>query len=208
MGLPITSVLILIFVLWLQYELRKDSKFSKKTMDLFWKKEQASNLTRKKDISDLDYLTVSLASLPMEDHEDETINSYRDLIRIYSGRKMLNLCGQTNTELKYQYGAANITLLSEYDNNYTAFVSMLQKWSQRLQDLGYEDDARRVLEFSIYSCLTDATRAYRLLAQIYHCQNCPDKIDAIIEIVSQTRIRNKATLILELNEIKSKQFQM
>lgn len=208
MGLPITSVLILIFVIWLQYEIRKESKTSKKSLELFWEKEQDSNLTRKKDISDLNYLTVSLASLPMEDHEDETINSYRDLICKYSGRKMLNLCGLTNTELKYQYGAANIALLSEYDNNYTAFVSMLQKWAQRLMDKGYTAHAQTVLEFSIFSCLTDVTAAYRLLAQIYHSQNCPDKIAAIAEIVPRTRIRNREKLILELKALQNKQFQM
>lgn len=206
MSLPITSALILIFVLWLQYEIRKDSRSSKRSLELFWKKEQGSNLTRKKDISELSYLTVSLDSLPMEDHEDETINSYRDLIRNYSGRKMLNLSGLTNTELKYRYGAANITLLSEYDNNYTAFVSMLQKWAQRLMDKGYEADAQRVLEFSIHSCLTDVTGAYRLLARIYHNQNSADKIDSIIHIIPRSSIRDKEKLTQELEAVKNRLF--
>lgn len=206
MSLPITSALILIFVVWLHHEMKKESRLSKKTLDLFWQKERESNQARKKDISGLDYLTVSLDSLPMEDIEDDTANSYRDLIRKLSDRRMINLCGLTNTELKFRYGAANLALLTEYDNNYTSFVSMLHKWAVRLADKGFISRAQTVLEFSIYSCRTDVMGSYRMLARLYHEQNRPDRIDSIAEMISRTKIKQKEALILELNTIKNKPF--
>ncbi len=198
MGIPIASILVLIFVLWLHYEIRKDKKSSQKSLDLFWQKENDSNLTRRKDISELDYLSVTLDHLPMQDHEDDTINSYRDTIRKLSEQKMINLSGKTNTELKLEYGAANFNLLSSYDNNYTAFVSMLQKWAGRLMDRGYTLDAQAVLEFSIFSSHTDVTTAYRMLTEIYHKLNCFEKIDALIETIYNTKIKDKDQLIKEL----------
>ena len=201
MGIPVASILILIFIVWLHYEIRKEGKISKKSLDLFWLKEHDSNLARRKDISQLDYLNVTLEHLPMEDHEDDTINSYRDTVKKYAERKMINLSGITNTELKFEYGVANFNLLSSYDNNYTAFVSMLQKWAGRLKEHGYTNDAQAVLEFSIFSCHTDVTNAYRMLNELYHNQNSTEKIDSLIEIIHKTRIKDKDKLIKELKSI-------
>ncbi len=201
MGIPVASILLLIFIIWLQYEIRKSGKVSKKSLELFWLKEHDSNLARRKDISQLEYLTVNLDHLPMEDHEDDTINAYRDTIKKYAERKMINLSGKTNTELKLEYGVANFNLLSSYDNNYTSFVSMLQKWASRLKDNGDTSDAQAVLEFSIFSCLTDVTNAYRMLTEIYHDQNNSEQIDALIEIIHKTKIKDKEKLIEELKSI-------
>ncbi len=198
MGIPVASILFVIFILWLQYEIRKDGKASKRSLELFWMKEREANLARRKDISQLEYLTVNLDQLPMDDHEDDTINSYRDTIKEYSERKMINLSGKTNTELKLEYGVANFNLLSSYDSNYTAFVSMLQKWAGRLKDRGHISDAQAVLEFSIFSCLTDVTKAYRMLAELYQQQNRSEQIDAIIDIIPKTKIKDKEVLIEEL----------
>ncbi len=201
MGIPVASILILIFVLWLHYEVRKGRKSTKAAINHFWQREQDSNLTRRKDISQLEYLSFTLDDLPMEDHEDDTINSYRDTIKTLADYKMINLSGKTNTELKFEYGITNFNLLSEYDNNYTAFVSILQKWASRLLDLGYASKAQAVLEFSIFSCHTDVTKAYRMLANIYIKQNSFEKIGALIEIIHKNKIKDKELLINELRSI-------
>ena len=198
MGIPVASILILIFVLWLNYEIRKGKKTTQKSLDLFWQKEYDSNLARRKDISGLDYLSVTLETLPLQDFEDDTINSYRDTVLKLSERKMINLSGQTNTELKFEYGIANFNLLSSYDNNYTAFVSMLQKWASRLMGRGYITEAQAVLEFSIFSCKTDVIQAYRMLAKIYSSQNRSDQITALMNAIEQTKIKDKASLMDEL----------
>jgi hypothetical protein len=182
--------------------MRKGGKTSKKSLDLFWQKEHDSNLTRRKDISELEYLSITLDDhLPMQDFEDDTINSYRDTVKKLAEHKMINLSGRTNTELKFEYGIANFNLLSSYDNNYTAFVSMLQKWAKRLKDHGFITDAQAVLEFSIFSCHTDVTTAYRMLTEIYRYQNHSEKIDTLITAIQRTNIKEKEKLIEELKSI-------
>ncbi len=195
------SVLI-IFAVWLQYEIRKNSRLSRKSTKLFWEREKQANLTRKTDISDLDYITIPLEKLPMSDHKDATVNSYRDTILSISSKKILNLTGLTNTDLKIKYGASNINLLSEYDNNYTVLVSILQKWGERLYGLGFSEEAVPVLEYAV-TCLTDVRKTYRLLAEIYMEQNTPEKIDPLLDALSLTKINRKDLLSKELLRIKN-----
>jgi hypothetical protein len=202
-NLPILTILILIFVLWLQYEIRKSSKKANSGNDEFWDKEKEANLTRRKDISSLNYLTISVSSLPMGDHEDDTLNSYRDTLRKMEGKKAINLSGKTNTDLKLEYGAANLNQLMEYDNNFITFVSMLHKWADRLYTKGYLEEAKNVLEYGI-ACLTDVSKSYRLLAEIYYSCNSPDQIDHLIETIANTKITDKEKLIDELIAIKNR----
>jgi hypothetical protein len=202
MHIPSLLGIIIIFVIWLQYEIRKTKKLSKKSYEEYWRLENEANLTRRVDISNLNYLTIQTEALPMSDKDDPTLNSYRDIIQKLSGKKILNLTGLTNTQLKLQYGAANINLLSEYDNNYTILVSMLHKWGERSYSLGYVMDAVTILEYAI-SCQSDVSKSYRLLATIYIEQNAPDKIDKLLDTLAEVKMLRKDLVIEELNEIKS-----
>jgi hypothetical protein len=202
--IPVASILILIFVLWLQYEIRKGRKTTKKSNELFWQKERESNLVRRKDISQLELLSITLDQLPMHDHEDDTLNSYRNTIQKLAERKMMNLSDMTNTELKFEYGVSNFNTLSSYDNNYTAFVGMLQKWATRLKDRGFLSESQAVLEFSIFTCHTDVTTAYRMLTDLYLQQNCSVKIEDLIDIIHKTNIKDKEKLMEELKSLSQR----
>lgn len=200
MPTPVLTALVIIFIVWLQYEIRKSSKKTKQESESFWEKEKQSNLSRRKDISNLDYFTIITESLPMEDKEDQTINSYRDTIRKLSDKKILNLTGYTNIELKNMYGVANMNQLAEYDNNYMVLISILHKWAERLYSNGFTDDAKSVLEYAV-SCKTDVSKSYKLLAVIYQSQKAPEKTEALIQSINSISIRNKDKLIRELKEM-------
>lgn len=201
LNIPFLLLTILI-ALWLQYEIAKSKKQDKRSNQHFWQRERKANTVRRRDISNLNYIHVAVDRLPLKNHEDDTINSYRDTIIQLADKKILNLTGLTNTELKYQYGTANLALLSEYDNNYTKLVSILHKWGCRLYDCGNISDAVLVLEYAI-SCFTDVTQTYRLLATIYKEKEMPHHINHLVEIISDTKILRKDTLIKELKQIKN-----
>lgn len=201
MPFPAISVIIFIFIIWLQYEIRKTARKAKQDSDIFWDKEIQANQARRKDISNLEYIQLQTGTLPLEDKEDETINSYRDTILKLKDKKILKLTGITNTELKNDYGVANINLLMEYDNNYTILVSMLQKWAERLYSEGFTTDAQAILEYAI-CCKTDVNKTYKLLADIYKSANTPEKIDGLIQVVTELIIHDKEKLLRELNDIR------
>ena len=195
-------IVIIIFVIWLQYEIRKSKRMSEKSNEGYWDLETRANQTRRADISVLDYITVPVDILPMSDHEDPEINICRDLIRQLSGKKILNLTGITNTQLKLQYGAANINQLTEYDGNYTSLVRTLQQWGERLYSHGFVSEAVAVLEYAV-SIQSDISKTYKLLASIYMELKAPEKIDYLIEVLSGLKMLRKDLVIEDLNKIRS-----
>ena len=135
--------------------------------EAFWKREEEANHTRKKSLDDLPYITIPLDTLPMngEPATDE-ICECRENIKALSSCKIVNFTGYTNTDLKLKYGTANITLLSEYDLNYTFLVSTLQKWAEALYREGETMQCMQVLEYAV-SIGTDVSHTYYLLADLY-----------------------------------------
>jgi hypothetical protein len=193
--------LLIIFVVWLRYEIAKSNRLSKKSMDEYWKREAQANQTRKVDISNLDYISIPYDKLPLEDNPDQTINSYRDTILSYSDKKILNLSAFSNTELKLKYGVSNINLLTEYDNNYTNLVAILHKWGERLYMKDCIKEALAVLNAAI-DCKTDVHKTYELLAKIYISQGSHDKYDKLIDRISSMSIRDKEALLSKIQKLR------
>jgi len=199
MNLFMSVSILLVFVVWLNYQIKKTTKLSNKSRDEFWKKESLANQKRPEDISGLDYINIPIDKLPMDDLSDDTINSYRDTIFSLFNKKILNLSSFSNTELKLKYGVSNLKILSEYDDNYTKLVSFLQKWGERLYTQGYLNEAQAVLEVAI-DCKTDVRKTYLLLAKIYAKQSSPEKILALIDKVTLSNIQDKEDLSSKLKE--------
>lgn len=173
--MPIFFGLILIFIIWLHYEKRKTSKAQVMEKSEFIKREQNANLSRKKDISKLDYITLSTSNLPLEKSNDDITNHFIETYLTYIDKKIVNLSHLSNTEIKEQYGLANLALLSEYDENFYSLVKLLDDWGLHLLSTDHLNDAAKVLELAV-SIKTDITQSYLSLATVYQKQQCPEKI--------------------------------
>lgn len=183
MSLPVLTVIIFIFIIWSNYEIRKNSKHSKEDTEKFWNRESEANISRRTDISTLNYIVISTQRLPIEDTSDSVADHYRDILLGLSGKYAINLCNYTNTQLKLKYGVSNLKELTEYDSNYITLVTNLQKWASRLYNLSYPENAALVLEYAV-SCNTDVMKSYQLLEQIYKEQNHPEKIKTLNALMS------------------------
>ena len=166
MKFPFLATLIL-FVLWLNHTIRRLEKKDHKLKESYWDKETEANSVRRKSLSDLDYISIPYDLLPFDALPGNPVcKECEDQIRELADSKIVNLTGISNTDLKLRYGAANITALSEYDQNYTSLVCALQKWGKVLYDAALFQDAANVLSFSV-STGTDIEATYRLLCDIY-----------------------------------------
>jgi len=58
--IPGCLILVLIFIIWLRYELKKSTH----NEDAFWETEAKANKTRKKPLDSLYYITIPTDSLP------------------------------------------------------------------------------------------------------------------------------------------------
>lgn len=193
-------VLILCFEIY--YHRKKDDRRRERAKQQFWDREAEANTVRRKDLTFLNYLNIPLNSLPMSDTGDDEISEYQDTVRRLSGKRILNLNGLSNTDLKMEYGAANLPDLTEYDNNYITLVNILAKWGARLIELERYDDAVAVLEYGI-SIKSDVSRNFYLLADEYRRRNEPDKIDALTEAAGQLESIMKKPILQKLAEIRS-----
>lgn len=170
------------------------------TVAHFWEREREANLTRRKPLDDLNYISLPLDTFPMTLlKEDEQVAECIETIRTLSAEKIVNFTGFTNTDLKLRYGAPNINLLTAYDQNYTLLVRTLQKWADLLYQNGYPQEARTLLEFAV-STGSDVSGTYRLLCRIYRESGCPEKIDGLSVIAGSLQSASKGTIARILAE--------
>ena len=139
--------------------------------------------------------------LPMdEDSTDDIIKECMDDILSLKGEPIANFTGITNTDLKLEYGTANITPLTQYDQNYTALVCSLQKWGQALYDLGRFEDSAKVLEFAVKT-RSDITATYRLLVDLYKTklgfneEEIQRKLDGLVPIAKNLNSLSRQTIL-------------
>ena len=167
-------LIFIIFLIILNVTIRKNDSRQTKREEDFWGQERAANFARRKDISNLEYLTI-----PHNLHTEA-----EEILVNLSNCKMLNLAGITNTELKLTYGAANLEELSEYDDNFTRFVQAVSAYGTELVEAGQTSDARELLELAV-SYHADAVNIYTTLAKIYQEAGETDKIQDLIRYASE-----------------------
>lgn len=147
----------------------------------FMERERQANLTPRKDISGLPYIKVPVSELPLDVPTDsEETKERQDIIRSMSDKQILNLTGITNTDLKLEYGAPNINILSAADGNYTKLVQAIAYLSADYMNSQHLAEARKLLEYGI-SIGTDSKKNYLMLASIYKEEGQPEKISGLIE---------------------------
>ena len=193
---------VIIFIIWLTYELRKSDRKHKHTLEEFWERESRANSVRRKNINDLDYITIPLDSLPFFENNDIDFQNLQKTIKALANKRILNLSGKTNTDLKLEYGAANLSLLTEYDNNYSTLVNTLSRWGDWLMKNGYPTEAVTVLEFGI-QCGTDVKNNYTLLAQYYADQGNTAGLEHLTAKASALQSLNKDLILKKLQSINN-----
>lgn len=198
---PTVFVLPLLVVLWIAYERRRTDRIREEATERFWEKEQRANLTRKKDISALDYIEIPVDTLPFPETGKEEITDMQKLLLHLSTQKIVNFTGLTNTELKLQYGAPNLNLLMEFDKNYLELVRTLYRYGKQLHELGLVEEAKTVLEYGL-SIKTDVSANYTLLAEIYKAENAKERIDFVISEAGNLTSMTKKSLLANLMAIR------
>ena len=200
MKFPFLASFILLCI-FLNINMRRVSRKTEQREQDFWARESESNNVRKKSLDTLDYVHIPFDLLPFGTAGDNAIlQSAEDEVTALKDEKIVNLTGITNTDLKLEYGTANITPLTQYDQNYTALVIALQKWGQELYNQGRYEDAARVLEFSAKT-RSDITATYRLLVDLYQTKlglnesEIKRKIDGLIPIAKSLNSLSRSTIL-------------
>ena len=200
MKFPFLASFILLCII-MNFNMRRVSRKAEQREENFWEKESRANSVRKKSLDNLEYIHIPVDLLPFGTAGDNpTLQSAEDDLMALKDEKIVNLTGISNTDLKLEYGTANITPLSQYDQNYTAWVCALQKWGKELYDQGRFEDSAKVLEFAVKT-RTDITATYRLLIDMYKTKlgysesEIQKKLDGLIPIAKNLNSLSRNTIL-------------
>lgn len=219
---PIFTTIVISFLLIMVYMKVTTNRFSTGDEERL-EQERRSNSVRKKSLDDLNYISIPFASLPFsyldpdqfsdsgsdgksddntssnsEDYPDVIMKDEADIIAL-KGKRIVNFTGISNTDLKFTYGAPNLPLLTEYDQNFTELVRALDSWGTHLSEQGKKAEARTVFEFAV-QCLSDLKSSYVQLADMYTESFEFDKLDHLIETAEGLNSLMKGPIVRALKE--------
>lgn len=165
--------IFIIFLLVINVQLRKHHHQQENLEKAFWDRERNANFTRKKDISNLNYLIISPEEIP----QNLVTDAQKSLLGL-CGKKMLNLSDKTNTDLKLEYGAANLEELSACDSRFSEFTRNAAVYAGELIEAGQKEEARTLLEKAV-AFQADNSSIYVQLANLYQESGRLDKIQTL-----------------------------
>ena len=124
--IPICLILFILFIAVITFAIMRADSAQAKVTEEFWEKERKANSTLRRDTTDLCYITIPEKVFPLN---NDKIN-----------------------DLKLKYGILNFKKLSEYDDNFTKFVSMLESLQADAASSGnYSHLLMYLLRYSSYS---------------------------------------------------------
>ena len=172
---------LIMLVLIISHNIKKQTKKKAAREESFWAKEARANSVRRKPLDGLTYVKIPMDDFPTHLLKDNaSVAECIDILQTLATQPIVNLTGYTNTDLKLEYGVANLTKLMEYDQNYTLLVRTLQKWADELLDAGYIEEATVLMEYAI-STNTDVSRTYYCLADYWLSQGETAQVERLIE---------------------------
>ena len=199
MAFPFLGLFIIFLSVAAYYRKRATAQQKKVTED-FWNREDQANQIRRKDISNLPYITIPLEKFPIGISDDEELTDYENDLKTLASRKILNLSHQSNTDLKLAYGPANLPALSEYDQNYTTLLRNLVAYADCLIKNGFKAEA--VPEFGI-SIDSDIRANYTLLAELYKEQGNASKIQELIDKAASLDSMMRSAILEQLHTLQN-----
>lgn len=193
--MPVFFICFIVFILWMRVKMKQAQNNTSTWDEEYWDKERRSNFTRKKDISQLDYIQIDETDLPFNPDATGEEKERQEQVRASLSKKMLNLSGMTNADLKLTYGTANFSELSVYDQNYTLLLRNLNLWGCFLTKNGTDDiqRAKQIFEFAIANG-SDITSTYLTLADIYCQEGDLEKIQELIRHVQNSDFYMKESI--------------
>ena len=175
---------VFIFIIVLFYFIKKSSREADNALENFRKRESEADNTRKKPLDDLNYITIPDEIFRMNRDSDD--NDCQSAVKVFDSlkdQKIVNLTGISNTDLKLAYGAPNLPILAQYDQNYTVLARSLDRYASFLTKSGNTDDAVKVLEFAVETG-SDISSTYKQLVALYQSNGIKDKIPSLKEKAS------------------------
>ena len=167
----------------------------------FREKERRADSTLKQPLDNLPFIQVPLDSIPSpEPAVNEKCAAILNELNTLAGKKIVNLTGISNTDLKLTYGAPNLPILTEYDQNFTSLCMNLHELGCEYKLTGHEDEAIATFNAAV-SVGTDISGTYTTLAEMYAEKGLYVEIQRLINCADNIRSLTRTSTIKKLQNI-------
>ncbi len=202
MAFPFLTVFI-IFVLLLAFRYSSLKKKTTEKYESFWGNEAKANNTPAADLSTIEYLKLPLERFPFGKWEDDEMQMMESQITELAEKRILNLSGKTNTELKLEYGTANLDAMTEIGENFNTLIVLLVDYAKALMEKNDLEEAVKILEYGA-SIGSDISSNYMLLGDCYVSLGQAKKIPVIRTQVESMDLLLGHKIITYLDELIEK----
>ncbi len=166
----------------------------------FWEREAAANAAPSADLDNIKYITIPLDKFPLGFSKDAGICALEETLKDLSQKRLLNLTGKTNTDLKELYGVANLTTMQSIGEDFDLLTITLKDYGAALIQQGKLADAISVLEFGV-AIGTDISQNYILLSDCYFAFGKTDKIRYLMDQVSSKNMMLGPSIMHHLQQL-------
>lgn len=201
MAFPFLAIFI-VFVLLLALRFSTVKKKTNEKYNTFWNNEAAANNVPAVDLSTLSYIKVPISRFPFNKWEDDEIQMMEAQIQELSEKRILNLTGKTNTDLKMTYGTANLDAMTEIGENFNTLIVLLVDYAKALMQKDDFEEAAKILEYGA-SIGSDISSNYMLLGDCYVALHRVSKIPVIRQQVESMHLMLEHKITSYLDELAS-----
>ena len=167
----------------------------------FRERERRADSTLKQPLDNLPFIQVPLDSIPSpEPAINEKCAALLAELNTLAGKKIVNLTGISNTDLKLTYGAPNLPILTEYDQNFTSLCMDLHELGCEYKLTGHEDEAITTFNVAV-NVGTDISGTYTTLAEMYAEKGLYVEIQRLINCADNVRSLTRTSTIKKLQNI-------
>ena len=167
----------------------------------FRERERRADSTLKQPLDNLPFIQVPLDSIPSpEPAVNEKCAAILNELNTLAGKKIVNLTGISNTDLKLTYGAPNLPILTEYDQNFTSLCMNLHELGCEYKLTGLEDEAITTFNAAV-NVGTDISGTYTTLAEMYAEKGLYVEIQRLINCADNIRSLTRTSTIKKLQNI-------
>lgn len=167
----------------------------------FRERERRADSTLKQPLDNLPFIQVPIDSIPSpEPAINEKCAALLAELNALAGKKIVNLTGISNTDLKLTYGAPNLPILTEYDQNFTSLCMDLHELGCEYKLTGHEDEAITTFNVAV-NVGTDISGTYTTLAEMYAEKGLYVEIQRLINCADNIRSLTRTSTIKKLQNI-------
>ncbi len=199
MAFPFLTI-FMIFIVYLAIRQRSVTRKQNETRESFWERESAANNAPAADLDNITYITIPLGKFPLGKNQDVRIVSIEKELEELSKKRLLNLTGKTNTELKETYGVKNLPAMQAIGEDFDRLTILIKDYGEALIDLGQLSDAIAVLEFGA-AVKTDISQNYTMLGDCYQALGQTAKITYLMQQVESQNLVLGPSIIRHLKAL-------